>query len=161
MQILVDINGVLKGKDDEPISTGILMVGTLSVYNKLTFISGMTEAETKQWLNINKIVDFDRIIDASVHLDGETLEHRQIKVARSRGPVDLFITNNPSLWAFAFDMGIPSVMFGVPSYTRPEFRPDAPKRVRAWSEIESAIHKQNVLRTEDARLTRTEALNFE
>jgi hypothetical protein len=161
VQILVDINGVLKGINDEPISTGILMVGTLSVYNQLTFMSDESELATKQWLNNNKVVDFDRIIDSSVELVGEELAHRQIKFARSRGPVDLFITNNPELWAFAFDMGIPSVMFGVPSYTRPEFRPDAPKRLRAWNEIEEAINKQNALRTEDARLTRTEALNFE
>jgi len=161
MQLLIDIQGVLKGPSDEPIPTGILMVGTLSVYNRLTFISPMTEAETNQWLNMNKIVDFDRVIDSSYHLEGENLTERQIKVARARGPVDLFITNNPKMWAFAFDMGIPSVMFGVPNYTRPEFRPDAPKRVRSWDDIEQAIHKQNILRTEDARLTRTESLNFE
>jgi hypothetical protein len=161
MQILVDINGVLKGMSDEPIPTGILMVGTLSVYNRLMFLSEMSEAQTNQWLNLNKIVDYDRVIDSSVGLAGEVLAERQIKVARAQGPVDLFITNNPTLWAFAFDMGIPSVMFGVPSYTRPEFRPDAPKRARAWGDIESAIQKQNSLRTEDARLTRTEALNFE
>jgi hypothetical protein len=161
MQIVVDVAGVLKGTSDEPIPTGILMVGTLSVYNQLTFISADTEASTKQWLNLNKIVDFDRIIDSSVHLEGEILAERQIKVARSRGPVDLFITNDPHLWAYAFDLGIPSVMFGVPSYTRPEFRPDAPKQRRSWNEIEDAINKQNTLRTEDARLSRTESLNFE
>jgi hypothetical protein len=52
-------------------------------------------------------------------------------------------------------------MFGAPSYTRPEFRPDAPKRLRAWNDIEKAIEEQNALRTQDARLSRTEALNFE
>lgn len=161
MQILVDVNGVLKGSKDEPIPTGILMIGTLSVYNQLTFIDSVSENEMKIWLNSNKIVDYDRLIDSSVRLEGEELAERQIKVARARGPVDLFITNNPHLWAFAFEMGIPSVMFGVPSYTRPEFRPDAPRKMRAWNEITEAIDKQNALRTEDARLTRTEALNFE
>jgi hypothetical protein len=53
------------------------------------------------------------------------------------------------------------MMFGVPSYTRPEFRPDAPKKVRAWSDIEAAIAKQNELRTKDIRLTRTETTKFE
>ncbi len=161
MHILVDIDGVLKGTNDEPISAGILMVGTLSVYNQLTFMGNDPEAVINQWLDVNKIVDFDRIIDSKVHLEGENLAERQIKVARSRGPVDLFITNNPTTWAFAFDQGIPSVMFGVPSYTRVEFRPDAPKRVRAWSDIEEAIAKQNTLRTQDARLSRTESLKFE
>jgi hypothetical protein len=161
MQILVDLNGVLKGKSDEPISTGIILVGTLSVYNRILFVADTTEAEAKQWLNLNKVVDYDVIFDSSFGLAGENLIERQIKVARSRGPIDLFITNNPSNWAFAFDLGIPSVMFGVPEYTRPEFRPDAPRRLRAWNDIEEAIHKQYTLRTEDARLSRTEGLMFE
>ena len=161
MQILVDVNGVLKGNNDEPISTGIIMVGTLSVYNSLTFMTSSSEPQMIQWLNVNKVVDYDRIIDSSVGLEGEKLAERQVKFARSRGPIDLFVTNDPAMWAFAFDQGIPSVMFGVPSYTRPEFRPDAPRKIRAWNQIEDAIAKQNVLRTEDARLSRTEALNFE
>jgi hypothetical protein len=161
VQILVDMNGVLRGASDEPIGTGILMIGTLSVYNRLTFMSNSPESEMKLWLNSNKIVDYDFLMDSSIHLEGEELAERQIKMARAKGPVDLFITNNPTLWAFAFELGIPAVMFGVPSYTRPEFRPDAPKKKRAWNEIEEAINKQNILRTEDARLSRTEALNFE
>lgn len=161
MQILVDMNGVLKGPNDEPIGTGIIMVGTLSVYNQLIFMSDETEAQMKQWLNLNKVVDYDKLVDSTVHLEGEVLAERQIKHVRSRGPIDLFITNNPKMWAFAFDMGIPSIMFGVPSYTRPEFRPDIQRKIRAWNDIEESINKQNILRTEDARLTRTESLNFE
>jgi hypothetical protein len=161
MQILVDIEGVLKGQKEEPIGTGILMVGTLSVYNSLIFMAPGTESQIKYWLDNNKVVDYDRIIDGSVGLVDENLKQRQIKLARSKGPVDLFITNDPELWAFAFDMGIPSAMFGVPSYTRVEFRPDAPKKVRAWNDIEEAIKQQNILRTQDARLKKTEALNFE
>lgn len=161
MHILVDIDGVLRGQNDEPIATGIVMVGTLSVYNQLTFMGSEPEAVIQQWLNTNKVVDYDRLIDSTVALEGEELAHRQIRLARSRGNVDLFITNNPHLWAFAFEQGIPSAMFGVPSYTRVEFRPDAPKRVRAWDQIEAEIQKQNTLRTQDARLSRTESLNFE
>lgn len=161
MRILVDIEGVLRGQTGVPISTGILMAGTLSVYNQIVFMGDETQAEIKYWLDSNKIVDYDLIIDNSVKLEGEELAPRQITVARSRGPVDLFITNNPSMWAYAFDHGIPSVMFGVPEYTRVEFRPDAPKRVRSWAQIEEAITKQNIAKTNDARLNRTELLNFE
>jgi hypothetical protein len=121
----------------------------------------MTRAETERWLNINKIVDFDNIVDNTVALAGEGLEERQINYARSRGPIDLFITGDPHLWAYAFDLGIASAMFAQPSYLRPEFRPDAPKRLRAWAEIEEAVEKQNELRTTDLRLSRTESLNFE
>ena len=161
MQILVDIDGVLRGSNEEPIATGVLMIGTLSVYNQLIFMSDLTSSELKQWLDVNKIVDYDLLLDRSSYLEGDELAHRQIKYARSRGKVDLFITNNPTLWAYAFEQGIPSVMFGVPSYTRVEFRPDAPKKVRAWTDIEEAVKKQNALRTNDVRLKRTDGINFE
>jgi hypothetical protein len=161
MQILVELDGVLRDKDESIIPIGVIMYGTLTVYNRMTIISSMTEADTKRWLDINKVVDYDLIIDNSVYLVGENPQERQINFARSQGGIDLFITGNPKLWAYAFNLGIPSVMFGVPSYTRVEFRPDAPKKVRAWTDIEEAIEKQNQMRTQDARLTRTEALNFE
>ena len=162
MHILVQLEGVLKGnRNDEPILVGIQMVGALSSYNKISFMSDMTKAEMEQWVNVNKIVDFDNLIDSSVHLEGENLQERQIKYVRSRGAVDMFITNNPTLWAYSFEQGIPSVMFGMPSYTRAEFRPDAPKRIRAWNDIEEAVEKQNALLTKDARLLRTESINFE
>ena len=161
MHVLVDIDGVLRGPQEEPISTGVIMVGSLSAWNQITLMSSIPEHELTHWLNTNKIVDFDRILDSSVHLEGEVLGERQVNVARSKGPIDLFITNSPKMWAYAFNMGIPSVMFGVPSYTRTEFRPDAPKRVRQWDDIEESINRQNELKTKDARLQRTEGLNFE
>jgi hypothetical protein len=161
MQILVDLEGVLKGDKDQPLSQGIVMVGSLSAWNKITLISPLSGDQTRQWLDINKIVDFDKVIDAGVGLVGEDLGERQVNHARSLGAIDLFITNNPTLWAYTFNQGIASVMFGVPSYTRPEFRPDAPKRVRAWNDIEKAIEEQNAMRTQDARLIRTETLKFE
>ena len=161
MHIVVELDGVLRGTNDEPIGTGVIMTGTLSVYNKLTLLSSSDEKETRYWLDSNKIVDFDNIVDSSVALHDEPLAQRQLKLSRAKGAIDLFITNNPTTWAFAFEQGIPSVMFAVPSYTRPEFRPDAPKKVRSWNDIESAIEKQNAMRTQDARLARTETLNFE
>lgn len=161
MHILVDLDGVLRGRKDDPIAVGVQMVGALSVYNKLTLLSSQSAEATKHWLDTNKVVDFDDIVDLSAHLEGESLQERQITLARAKGPVDIIITNNPTLWAFAFNQGLAAVLFGLPSYTRPEFRPDAPRKVRAWSDIEKAIEDQNALRTKDARLIRTEALNFE
>ena len=138
------MDGVLRGNNEAPIAPGIIMIGSLSSWNQITFMGSVTQAEMQYWLDVNKIVDFDRLIDSSVALDGEDLSERQVNVARAKGPIDLFITNNPKLWAYAFNMGIPSVMFAVPSYTRVEFRPDAPKRIRSWDAIEESINKQNV-----------------
>lgn len=156
MQILVELDGVLRNTDDAPIPVGQIMVGTLSAFHKITVLSPMSTQGTKYWLDINKIVDIDDILDSSVGLTDEHLTERQIKLARSRGAIDLFITGNPSMWAFAFEMGIPALMLGQPSYLRPEFRPDAPKKLRAWNDIEDSVRKENIRRTQDARLTRTD-----
>jgi hypothetical protein len=162
MHIVVDLDGVLRGhRNDEPIAAGILIVGALSAYNQISIITEMSPLAIEQWLNQNKVVDFDHVIDSSYALEGEVLKHRQLKAARAKGKVDLFITSDPSLWAFAFDEGITSMMFGVPSYLRAEFRPDAPKTIRAWDDIANAVAKQNELRTKDARIQRTETVRFE
>jgi len=160
MKILVELDGVLRDRNDQPIATGVLMVSTLIVYNQITFISSLSRERTEAWLDMHKIINYDDIIDATASLVTEELPQRQINVARATGAVDLFITANPKLWVYSFNLGIPSVMFGVPSYLRPEFRPDAPKRMRSWLEIEDAIEKQNTARAQDARLSRTESLNF-
>lgn len=160
MNVVVDLDGVLRTINDQPIKEGVIVVGSLSSWNKITYLSSMSLEETKHWLDINKIVDYDRIIDKSVSLPDEELGKRQLNYARSLGTVELYVTNNPSLWAYAFEQGISAIMFGVPSYTRPEFRPDAPKRIRAWSDIEKAIEKQNAILTQDVRVTRKEGVTF-
>jgi hypothetical protein len=154
MNILVEIDGVLRHLDQAPIPAGVRMVGTLTVYNRITVMSAEDDATIRFWLDSNKIVDIDDVIDNTVGISSEELAPRQINYARSRGAVELFITNNPSHWAYAFELGIPSVMFSQPSYTRVEFRPDAPSRNRAWNEIEEAVKRENVVRTQDARLSR-------
>lgn len=161
MEILVELNGVLKSEDGKPIITGVLMYAALAAYNRVTIMTDMREADAIKWMNENKVVDFDKIIDSSVYLTDENPSHRQISLARTHGGVALFITNNPSNWAYAFDVGIPSVMFGVPSYTRAEFRPDAPRKVRAWNQIEESVAKQNALRTQDKRMSGQDGFRFE
>lgn len=162
MHIVVELEGVIQGAYKlDPIPTGTMTVGALSAYNQITFITDMHKDEAERWINENKVVDFDLIIGKEVTLVGENLKERQLTMARSKAGIGLFITSNPSLWAFAFEQGIPSIMFGVPSYLRPEFRPDAPKRVRSWGDIEEAVKRQNEMMTKDARLIRTETVRFE
>lgn len=161
MHILVDLDGVVRGPNDVPISAGVQLVGALSAWNQISYMTTSNTAEVTQWMDTNKVVDFDLVIDASVALEGDELKERQVKYARSRGKVDMVITSDPVLWVFAFEQGITALMFGQPDYLRAEFRPDAPKAIRSWDQIQEAVAKQNALRSQDARLSRTEALNFE
>lgn len=162
MHILVELDGVIRSTVNEaPIAPGVQLVGALSAWNQISYMTDLRTDEATQWMDVNKIVDFDVIIDASVGLEGENLKERQVRWARARGKIDLVITSDPNLWVYAFEQGITAVMFGHPNYLRAEFRPDVPKRVRSWDQIQEAVEKQNTARTQDARLTRTESLNFE
>jgi hypothetical protein len=160
LHILVDADSVIRTVTQQPIRTGIEMVGALSGFNNVTFITHSQKEDLARWLDVHKIVDFDNIIDKSAALLGQVIYERQIQLARTRGNVDLVVTGNPLVWVYAFEQGIPSVMFGSPEYSRVEFRPDAPKKVRSWDDIVAAVDKQNELRTKDARLARTDSINF-
>ena len=161
MHIVVELDGVLRDTKHGIIPTGLLMYSTLTAYNRMTILSEEDEAATMYWLNSNKVVDVDNVIDNTIALEDEELVPRQINMARARGNIDLFITSNPAHWVYAFNLGISSVMFAMPAYLRPEFRPDAPRNRRSWDEIQKAIDKQNEARVKDIRLTRTDDLNFE
>jgi hypothetical protein len=97
MKILVELEGVLRGDTDAPISTGIIFAGTLSVHNKITFFTSLSRAEAEQWLNVNHIIDYDDLITSEVDLVGEELKERQVLLARSKGAVDMVITSSLSL----------------------------------------------------------------
>ena len=115
----------------------------------------------KYWLDSNKIIDYDNLIDDSVSLPDEDLKQRQLKVARAKGLADMVVTSDPALWSYAFEQGIPVILFAVPAYTRPEYRPDAPKAMRSWDSITEALTKQAVMLSQDARISKLEELNYE
>lgn len=162
LNVIVELEGVLQGTfHKDPIPEGVLLTGALSAFNKITFITDMEESDATRWLNENKIVDFDLIVGSSYALEGEDLKQRQIKYLRAKNPAGLFITSNPATWAFAFELGITCIMFGQPSHLDPGNRPNAPARVRSWSQIEEQVKKDNERRTERARQSRSEGVRFE
>lgn len=162
MHIIVELEGVLKGAvKQDPIAEGVLITGALSAFNQITFITEDSFQNAERWLNENKVVDFDNIVDRSVGLDGENLKERQLRHMRSKGKIGLFITSNPELWKYAFDMGIPVILFGLSQYLKTEHRPDVASARKSWSEIEDAVKKQNQIRTQEARQVRTETVRFE
>jgi hypothetical protein len=160
MRILVELDGVLRGRASDPITTGVLLVGTLTAFNQIVLLSSSSTTETERWLAINKVVDYDEIVDSSAALVGEDQSRRQLDVARSKGVADMLITADPKLWRYAFDRGIACVLFGPPGQVSPEYRHDAPPKVRAWAEVEAAVEEQNVIRTKAARTQMPEGIAF-
>lgn len=112
---------------------------------------------------VHKLNNYDDIIDDSVVVDpAEPLKFRQLSVARTRGTVDLYIDGDPGVIAEAMRRGIPSLLFSSPQYVRPEFRPDAPKGVRAWDELIGERNRQQAMIAVDERVKSSDLLaNFE
>jgi hypothetical protein len=52
-------------------------------------------------------------------------------------------------WVFE-EQGVPAIMFMNPGYLAVERRPDAPSKVRKWTDIENAIDRVNVAKSKDA-----------
>ena len=70
---------------------------------------------------------------------------------RSKVPIELYVDADPHMCAWVFaEQSVPILLLGTPSYSPVEARPDAPSKVRKWSEIEAAIDKVNLFRAEQA-----------
>lgn len=64
----------------------------------------------------------------------------------------MYVDSDPSMCAWVFEQQrIPAVLFSHPGFAGVENRPDAPKKVRRWSDIEAAVNRVNTSRAEAAQ----------
>ena len=111
-----------------------------------------TEADAKQWLMSHGIINYDDLIDCSMELAGEDLKRRQFILSRSRAPIEMYVDSDPAMCAWVFEAQmVPTVLFTHPGYVKVEHRPDAPKKVRAWADIEDSINRVNIAKSEAAQ----------
>jgi hypothetical protein len=72
-------------------------------------------------------------------------------MSRSRAPIELYVDSDPTMCAWVFEeQGLPAIMFMNPGYLPVERRPDAPKKVRKWDQIEESINRINIAKSKDA-----------
>ena len=117
--------------------------------HRVAIFTSQKRTDAEHWLNMNGFIAFDELIDNTYDLIGDELSQRQITVARSRQQVELLVTGDPQLAAWAFEQGIPSLVLAHPDTMLVQNRPDAPKKMRAWTDIEDVITKRNVKRSLD------------
>lgn len=122
--------------------------------NRVAIFTSWDRRDAENWLMVNGILDYAELIDSSAGLLGDDLSQRQITVARSRQPIELLLTANPELAAWAFESGVPSLVFAHPDSIAIPHRPG----MKAWGTIEDAITKRNVKRSIDAR--KEQAIEF-
>jgi hypothetical protein len=101
------------------------------------------EEDAKQWLQSHGIINYDDLIDSSFALEGEDLKKRQFTMSRSRAPIEMYVDADPTMCAWVFEeQRVPAILFS---------RPDAPKKVRRWSDIEASVNRVNMARSEQAQ----------
>lgn len=149
MNVLVSLEGVLSSDNsDNPNRTGALLYYALKSNSRVAIFTGWSKSTAEHWLAVNGFVGYDELIDNSYNLIGDELSKRQITVARSRQPVELVITSEPSLVAWVFENGIPALLFAHPDTMLINNRPDI--KMKPWADIEDVIVKRNVQRSLEA-----------
>jgi hypothetical protein len=108
--------------------------------------------DAEQWLQGHGIINYDELFDIESHLEGEDLRKRQFLLARSKAPLEMYVDSDPSMCAWAFEVqNVTSLLFSHPGYVKVENRPDAPSKVRKWSDIEASITRVNLAKAKEAQ----------
>ena len=151
MNILVALDGVLSSENKEPIRTGVILYYALNSGNRVGILTTQSKDSADHWLKSHGIIGYDDLVGDEVYLEGEDLKKRQFLLQRSKVPIELYVDSDPAMCAWVFEeQNVPFILLGVPGYLPVESRPDAPSRVRKWSDIEAAIDKANLHRAEQA-----------
>ena len=158
MNIILSLDGVLRAESGEPNRTGVLVYYALNNAHRVALITKDDSANAKHWLNSHGIIGFDDLLDNSVNLAGEDLKKRQFTLSRKKAPVELYVDSDPSMCAWVMEQGIATLLVSNPSYLPVEHRPDAPSKVRKWSDIENSITKVNIAKSKLASQPRDEQL---
>lgn len=161
MNILVSLEGVLSSETGHPIRSGVFLYYALAASHRVMIVTTRDRRDATHWLASHGIIDFDDIIDSSYGLEGEDLRKRQITYCRAQGGIELYIDSDPSMCAWVFEQGITAVVFAHPSYLPVAHRPDAPKKIRTWNEVENSIKKVNIAKSLDKRLNNEDSTMWE
>jgi hypothetical protein len=152
VNVLLALDGVLSSESGEPIRAGVILYYALANAHRVSIITNRKTDDAEQWLQGHGIINYDELIDVSVHLEGEELKKRQFLLARSKAPLEMYVDADPAMCAWAFEIqNVTSLLFSHPGYVRVENRPDAPSKVRKWSDIEAAVTRVNLAKVKEAQ----------
>ncbi len=151
MNILLSLNGVLRAESGEPNRAGVILYYALNAGHRVAIITKDDKADAEHWLQSHGIIGYDDLLDNSVELAGEDLRQRQFRVSRHKAPIEMYVDSDPEMCAWVFEhQNVPTLLVSHPSHLPVEFRPDAPRKIRAWNEIENAITRVNIAKSKFA-----------
>lgn len=158
---LIAVRGVLcEHGDDEspaaakPLGAGIHLYRGLSQVSKIVVVNDHPQVDRVQyWLKAHGLRDHVQFLQNHREDDPREGRHELLVEARRLGAVDLAIEGDSGMAAKMLHLGVTTLLLSVPAYTRQEFRPDAPRSGKAWSELLEEIDAQDELRESDTRIT--------
>jgi len=152
VNVLLALDGVLSSESGEPIRAGVILYYALANAHRVSIITSRKTDDAEQWLQGHGIINYDELIDVGAHLEGEDLKKRQFLLARSKAPLEMYVDADPAMCAWVFEkQNVTSLLFSHPGYTKVENRPDAPSKVRKWSDIEAAVTRVNLAKAKEAQ----------
>jgi hypothetical protein len=151
MNIILSLNGVLQAESGEPNRAGVILYYALNTAHRVALITKDDKANAEHWLQSHGIIGYDDLLDNSVELTGEDLKKRQFLLSRGKAPVEMYVDSDPEMCAWVFEhQNVPTLLVSHPSYLPVEHRPDAPRKVRSWNQIEEAVTRVNIAKSKFA-----------
>ena len=121
--------------------------------NEVNRVVVLTEDKEKAevWFKSNTLnAKLDDIVGPST-IVSDNPRLQQVLDNQSKGKVELVVTDDSNLAKDLLEIGITTLVFISPKYSRPEFRPDAREGVKSWTNIIDELDRQQGLYSEDPR----------
>lgn len=136
------------------ISAGAVLYHSLKQTTKIVLYCDEPDGEkVSYWLKAHGFRDHLDTLYSLEPVDRILGRSELIERTRRMGSLDLLIEADPALGAKALSLGVPTLLLTVPTYTRPEFYPDAERTPLPWGDLVGELDRQRELRTQDERVT--------
>ena len=151
MSVLIFLDGVLrKHTDKSPIFEGLNLYKGMNEVNRVVVLTEDKE-KAEVWFKSNTLnAKLDDIVGPST-IVSDNPRLQQVLDNQSKGKVELVVTDDSDLAKDLLELGITTLVFISPKYSRPEFRPDAKEGVKSWLNIIDELDRQQGLYSEDPR----------
>lgn len=126
MNVVVFIDGVMRGGFGQPLKGGIALYKALTAEHRVLLIGHDVEKD-KRWLGEEGIADYAHLLALDPLDVEEKCAWRTLGALRIRGRIDAVYLADFALVREVFSLGYDLYLYISPAFTRPSWRPDARK----------------------------------
>lgn len=143
MNVVMFIDGILRGGFGQPLRGGLGLYKALAAENRVLLIGRDVEAD-KRWLSEEGIADYAHLLALDKLDEGDRSCWRTLGALRARGRIDAVYVADFGLVREIFSLGYDLYLYVSPAFTRPSWRPDArkPQGPTPWEAFTEEVHSQ-------------------